>query len=156
MNLGLVFIFPLAYDSESYILIRMNPVRPGGGAFCVRTKHRGTAIANQLQICRSGVAFIFVNTFLYSNIQMSKLLAVTPQCSMLALTPRRSNSVAELRPLHPQQSCRSAETTKNSLTPYDGNEGVQWKSGPDPYDGNEGFDPTVKISGLTPTEEISA
>ena len=58
---------------------------------------------------------------------MSKLLAVTPQCSMLALTPRRSNAPAAIVP-----QCRNHE---KQLDPHGGN------CSSHPHSGNEGVDP---------------
>jgi len=68
---------------------------------------------------------------------MSKLLAVTPQCSMLALTPRRSNAPAAIVPQRRNHQKRP--------DPYRGN---------DPYKGNVRFDPTVKIVRFDPTVKI--
>jgi hypothetical protein len=61
---------------------------------------------------------------------MSKLLAVTPQCSMLAVTPRRSNAPAAIVP--------QRRNDQNDLTPT-----VEIVR----------FTPTVEMKGFTPTVE---
>ena len=82
-----------------------------------------------LLVCKSG---------LLNQSELSNKIITTIRV-VVALTPHRSNSVAELRPLHPQQSCCTAETTHNLDPPT-----VEIVR----------LTPTVEMKGLTPTVEM--